>query len=414
MAKIIDINKFWLIKDNPVSCTGVYQYLGKSINKNCDPNKLYSVYRPEGELNNKETLDSLQLLPIINEHQMIGADYTPPEHKGIDGVIGENVYFDKGKIYADLKIFSEEMKQDIQNGKKELSLGYTCVYEHKEGEYNGQKYDYIQRNIRGNHLALVNKGRMGRDVRVLDSVEDNEDIKFAMDNIELLVVQKTKGEKTMANKQQKAVAQDEDKRKLIDEIGGILKDKVSEEDWRTIIGKIEDVAYNPSSDTNKTTDTKDTKSGNDKNDKTVKADDNPKDTKDIKTSDKCTKDTKDIKSNAADGADTKDDIKKEETDTVKQTVLDEGVIIKMIARKNKLAEEVEKIIGTFDHSEMTEQQVAEYAAEKLGLPCKKGEEITGVNCFLKNQPKTKVIVSFGQDTQDTKEDEEFLNFQKGE
>ena len=34
-----------------------------------------------------------------------------------------------------------------------------------------------------------------------------------------------------------------DKRKLIDEIGGILKGKVDEELWRTIIGKAEKIAY---------------------------------------------------------------------------------------------------------------------------------------------------------------------------
>lgn len=38
----------------------------------------------------------------------------------------------------------------------------------------------------------------------------------------------------------------EDKRKLIDEIGGILKGKVDEEIWRTIIGKIEKLSYEKS------------------------------------------------------------------------------------------------------------------------------------------------------------------------
>lgn len=37
-----------------------------------------------------------------------------------------------------------------------------------------------------------------------------------------------------------------DKRKLIDEVGGILKDKVDEEVWRTVIGKIEKLAYEKS------------------------------------------------------------------------------------------------------------------------------------------------------------------------
>lgn len=38
----------------------------------------------------------------------------------------------------------------------------------------------------------------------------------------------------------------EDKRKIIDEVGGILKGKVDEEIWRTVIGKLEKIAYNPS------------------------------------------------------------------------------------------------------------------------------------------------------------------------
>ena len=37
-----------------------------------------------------------------------------------------------------------------------------------------------------------------------------------------------------------------DKRALIDEIGGILKDKLSEEEWRTVIKKAEELAYNDS------------------------------------------------------------------------------------------------------------------------------------------------------------------------
>lgn len=41
--------------------------------------------------------------------------------------------------------------------------------------------------------------------------------------------------------------EDMDKRKLIDEIGGILKGKVDEELWQTIIGKAEKIAYDKSS-----------------------------------------------------------------------------------------------------------------------------------------------------------------------
>lgn len=46
----------------------------------------------------------------------------------------------------------------------------------------------------------------------------------------------------------KKEVENEDKRKIIDEVGGILKDKVDEEVWRTIVGKLEKLSYEPSED----------------------------------------------------------------------------------------------------------------------------------------------------------------------
>lgn len=49
-------------------------------------------------------------------------------------------------------------------------------------------------------------------------------------------------------KENDMAVENEDKRKVIDEIGGMLKDKVDEEVWRTIIGKLEKLSYEPSED----------------------------------------------------------------------------------------------------------------------------------------------------------------------
>ncbi len=60
---------------------------------------------------------------------------------------------------------------------------------------------------------------------------------------------RNEAEEEAAKKEKKdetASNEDVDKRKLIDEVGGILKGKVDEEVWRTIIGKIEKVAYDKS------------------------------------------------------------------------------------------------------------------------------------------------------------------------
>jgi len=46
-------------------------------------------------------------------------------------------------------------------GVSELSLGYRVDLEETSGEWNGQKYDAIQRNPRINHLAIVKSGRAG-------------------------------------------------------------------------------------------------------------------------------------------------------------------------------------------------------------------------------------------------------------
>ena len=62
--------------------------------------------------------------------------------------------------------------------------------------------------------------------------------------LETLVSNSFKAANEIKEKEEKA--ENEDKRKLIDEIGGILKGKVDEEIWRTVVGKLEKVAYEPS------------------------------------------------------------------------------------------------------------------------------------------------------------------------
>nr|WP_244186087.1 DUF2213 domain-containing protein [Xenorhabdus ishibashii] len=59
----------------------------------------------------------------------------------------------------------------IQNGSlKELSCGYFFEPDFTSGEFNGATYDFVMRNIRGNHVALVKEGRAGPDVYVHDGL----------------------------------------------------------------------------------------------------------------------------------------------------------------------------------------------------------------------------------------------------
>lgn len=167
--RIYDINGWYTVEDNPITGVGVYQYYGCEMGiPGVEPDKIYNVYRPAESLSDPEFLESIKLLPWIDDHVMLGQQGKPAEEKGIEGIIGEQVYFKGGSVYGNVKVFSEDLKHQIESGKKQLSLGYTSRYQFKSGTYNDQKYDFIQRDLRGNHLALVLKGRMGSEVAVLD------------------------------------------------------------------------------------------------------------------------------------------------------------------------------------------------------------------------------------------------------
>jgi len=179
-ARAPDINGYIEVKDNPISRVGVFPYSGGSIGG--DPNRIYQVYRPAEELSDPKCIESFKLVPIINEHEMLGKDdgMTPAENKEIEGTTGEGIYFDEndGFLKGNIKFYTERIKDVVDNVKKDISLGYRCSYEFVSGIFDGIKYDAIQRDIRGNHLAIVTEGRMGKEVSVLDH-------KFTFDSAEL-------------------------------------------------------------------------------------------------------------------------------------------------------------------------------------------------------------------------------------
>lgn len=180
-ARIWDANGWFAVRNNPLSKVGVFPYLGASIGAD-QPDRVYQVYRPAEELGSPECIDSFKTVPIIDEHEMLGAvdlGLTPVERKGVGGVTGDLVEFDEatGTLRGNLKIFSEALARQINGGKKELSCGYRCEYDFSPGEFNGIKYDVVQRKMRGNHVAVVKAGRMGPDVAVLDH-------KFTYDHVD--------------------------------------------------------------------------------------------------------------------------------------------------------------------------------------------------------------------------------------
>ena len=163
----IDENGYLLVENNPLTKEGVFPYSGAQIGLD-PPDKIFKVYRPAEELKKAETLKSFELVPFINEHAMLGDYGVPAESKGVLGVVGQNVKFNAPYLTADIKIFGNKMKDLLERGKNNISAGYSFDLDNTSGNFNGENYDCIQRNIRCNHIALVQEGRCGKDVRVLD------------------------------------------------------------------------------------------------------------------------------------------------------------------------------------------------------------------------------------------------------
>lgn len=217
MAKVVDDNGYWSIKHNPISAVGVFDYLGSNISDDCEPNRIYKVYRPAETL--RESVDTWNNppKPLILQHEMLGDGFTSTDDRPVQGIIS-NVEFDEntGKLYGDIAVYSDEMKDAIESGVRELSLGYMCQYKKQPGVYNGQTYDYIQTDMRGNHCAIVEAGRCGSDVRVfdhkcaMDSIDVNPTDFMACENVlnknenseKINIDNETKGENEMADKRE--------------------------------------------------------------------------------------------------------------------------------------------------------------------------------------------------------------------
>ena len=152
------------IQDSPVlSRTGIFVYL------NAD-GSLRKEYRPAEEVFNNDSLASLRGKPITIDHAEGEVTTANVKHLTVGTVLSEGRQ-DGDNLRGDIVIHAPE---DIGN-RRELSLGYTLDLDETPGEFNGERYDAIQRNIRYNHLSVVKKGRAGGVARLnMDNCQVSE------------------------------------------------------------------------------------------------------------------------------------------------------------------------------------------------------------------------------------------------
>lgn len=123
-------------------------------------------YRPPEEVHHADSLTSFALVPITNNHPTGLLDASNARKHAV-GSTGELVRADGAFVAASLMFFDADTIRQVEAGKAQLSCGYTADLLEQPGVTpDGERYDAIQRNIRGNHVAIVDVGRAGPDVRV--------------------------------------------------------------------------------------------------------------------------------------------------------------------------------------------------------------------------------------------------------
>lgn len=349
-AKSYDGNGWFEIKGNPISKVGIFPYSGRQMGlTGPDADRIFQVLRPEEELNDPETIASFRLLPWIDEHVMLGPvaqEMTPrampAEQKGVQGVIGEEIFFQKteempdGGLFANIKAFSSTLAALIQAGKRELSAGYRCIYEMTGGVWNGQRYDAVQRKIRGNHLASVVEGRMGPDVAVMDRFT------FTFDAKELEMADENKGGEgggagsmtleqcaTMLSELAPQVA------KLTEAFASLGKPAAA-------APAVTDAEPKPAA-----------AAGGEGGEGTPAG---------------SATDAEPKPAPAMDAAEI------------------ERSMVERFAKRDTLAAQISKHVGAFDHASMTLDAVVAYGCEKLGVKAEKGQEAAALQGFLQAKP----------------------------
>lgn len=165
-----------LITTALITKPGVFEYLDVKY-----PGGIRRELRLDEEVFSKATMDSMQMLPITRGHppKLLTTDTAKIYSVGATGERVTRERVDGTEDHLATKVMvadtSTIAKMDETDGA--CSVGYYCEIEKKAGTHPKYgRYDVIQRNIRGNHLAVaIGSARAGDFARVrMDSMNYDE------------------------------------------------------------------------------------------------------------------------------------------------------------------------------------------------------------------------------------------------
>lgn len=165
---------FLVLKAKPTRA-GVFKYINPD-------GTVTRELRHHDDVFNADSMSSLKNKPFTDLHPNGGKKVTTLNSKGlmVGMVTGEIRKTDDNYVETEITVTDADVISKIESGKQlELSCGYDCDTVDETGEYNGEHYDCVQKKIRYNHVASVQRGRAGSKARFYtDSADDAVTLDF--------------------------------------------------------------------------------------------------------------------------------------------------------------------------------------------------------------------------------------------
>lgn len=162
----------YLVTEARCARTGVQDYAGHEVGRADMP--VVRVYRPESEVFSRQALASYAYRPATMGHPAEGVTADNWKKEAV-GQTGGEISKDGGYVRVPLVLMDAAAIATVEGGTREISMGYDCRLDWTAGTTpDGRAYDAVQRDLRMNHLALVERGRAGPACRVGDGTRPKQ------------------------------------------------------------------------------------------------------------------------------------------------------------------------------------------------------------------------------------------------
>jgi len=183
-ATIDDVTGF-LTSPVTLARVGVQYYYGFELDLNDRALDRIGVYRPPNEVFHEDSVASFVNLVVTDDHPNGVVSIDNVKSLQVGTVTLNDTPQALGVLTGVVTITDKEEIEKVKSGKTEVSVGYSNDLKQESGVYNNDVYEFIQTNIRANHLAIVDAGRCGPACKItLDNDKKETVMKITIDGID--------------------------------------------------------------------------------------------------------------------------------------------------------------------------------------------------------------------------------------